>query len=99
MSDIITRKHPDMVELFSSIDSMIDGLEELATTHKPPLNGDRYMTDRELSTRLKLSPRTLQMWRDTGKIAYIKLDGKILYPESAVQHLLDNHYVEAWGGE
>ncbi len=99
MSDVITNNHNDMAEFFSSLDRMEVSLARLATDRKPALNGERYMTDRELSERLKISTRTLQTWRDTGKIGYIKLDGKILYAESAVQKVLDAHYIEAWNSE
>lgn len=37
------------------------------------LNGEKYLTNREVCQLLHISSRTLQNWRDTGKIQFIKL--------------------------
>ncbi|MGL5684010.1 MAG: helix-turn-helix domain-containing protein [Marinifilaceae bacterium] len=50
----------------------------------PHLNGEKYLTNLEVCQLLRISSRTLQNWRDTGKIPFIKLKGKILYQESEI---------------
>ena len=72
------------------------GIQHLVANHKPTLNGEHYLTDSEVSAKLKVSRRTLQEWRNNGQIAYIQLGGKILYAESAIQAMLEKFYVEAW---
>jgi excisionase family DNA binding protein len=95
-SEIITKDDTRIIAFFESIERMFDGMERLVTNHKPHLNGERFLTDREVSERLKLSRRTLQDYRTEGKIPYIHLGGKILYRESDVQKLLEVNYNKAF---
>lgn len=96
MSEIITKQDEQMVELFATSKRIVDGLDQLSESYRPTLNGERYLTDKELSERLKISRRTLQEWRNTGRVEYILIEGKVLYEESAIQRLLDRHYQKAW---
>lgn len=61
---------------------------------KPSLNGESYLTDKELSVKLKVSRRTLQEYRTDGVIPYIRIGGKILYRESDIISLLEEFYVK-----
>lgn len=91
-------------ETDSRICSLISKMERLrvklsamrADCKKRPLNGDVYMSDMELSGKLKVSRNTLQQWRSKGIIPYILVRGKVLYRERDVQALLDVHYHQAW---
>ncbi len=96
MSEIVTKDNERVVRFFKSLDRMLDGIENLVKTHKPTLNGERYLTDKEVSARLKVSRRTLQDYRDTGRIPYCQLGGKTLYRESDIQRMLENGYREAF---
>jgi len=60
------------------------------------LNGEKYLTDKEVSEKLKVSRRTLQDYRNQGRIAYIQLGGKILYKESDIEKMLEDNYYKAW---
>ena len=40
----------------------------MADENQPLLGGEHYLTDRELSDRLKISRRTLQDYRNNGKL-------------------------------
>ena len=75
---------------------MTDRLGSLSRSHRPVLDGEHYLTDRELSGRLKISRRTLQEYRNEGKLPYIQLGGKVLYKESDIERMLQNGYKEAW---
>ena len=75
---------------------MLDGLDNLTKNYRPMLKGERYLTDREVSERLKLSRRVLQNYRDEGPLPYCKMGGKILYRESDIQKFLEKHYLKAW---
>lgn len=97
--DLITKNNPRIVAFFTSLDRMLDGLEQMAKNCKPALNGERYLTDREVSEQLKVSRRTLQEYRDNGIISYCQLGGKILYRESDIQKLLNDNYKEAYRGK
>lgn len=60
------------------------------------LGGERFFTDKEVSARLKVSRRTLQDYRNEGRIAYIQLGGKILYRESDIERMLNDGYRSAY---
>lgn len=96
MSEIITKENEHVVRLFGSLERMLSGIERLVANHRPTLGGERFLTDREVSLRLKVSRRTLQEWRTNGQIAYILLGGKVLYKESEIQKMLEKFYVKAW---
>ncbi|KAA6319460.1 hypothetical protein EZS27_030651, partial [termite gut metagenome] len=56
---------------------------------------ERYLTDKEVSEKLKVSRRTLQDYRNEGKISYCQLGGKILYRESDIEKMLEDNYFPA----
>ena len=60
----------------------------VADENQPLLGGEYYLTDRELSQRLKISRRTLQDYRNNGILPYRQLGGKILYRESDIERVL-----------
>lgn len=96
MSEIIDNKNERVIRLFGSLDRMLSGIERLVANHWPTLGGEQFLTDREVSTRLKVSRRTLQDWRTNGQIDYITLGGKVLYKESEIQKMLEKYYRKAW---
>lgn len=96
MSEFIDSRNERAVRLFKSLDRILDGLEKMVKNHKSTLNGERYLTDSEVSSRLKISRRSLQDWRATGKIPYIMLGGKTLYRESDIQAMLEKHHRKAF---
>lgn len=67
-------------------------MEKLFSSHKPTLNGECFYTDKELSEKLKISRRSLQDYRNEGRIPYIQLGGKILYRSSDIEKLLEDGY-------
>jgi excisionase family DNA binding protein len=75
---------------------MLDGIEGLVRNCKPALGGERYLTDKELSARLRISRRTLQDYRNEGRISYYQFGGKTLYKESDLQQLLEDGYRKAF---
>ncbi len=46
------------------------------------------MTDGELATALRVSPRALRDYRNEGILPYIRMKGNILYRESDVERVL-----------
>lgn len=92
MSEILTKENERIKGFFHSIEWMLDSIENYTKDYRPTLNGKRFLTDAEVSKRLKASRRTLQDYRTNRKISYIELGGKTLYRESDIQKLLDEHY-------
>ena len=95
-NELITEKNERVSRFMDSLDRMQKGMERLAAGCRPTLNGVRYLTDKKLSARLKVSRRTLQDYRNKGRIPYILLGGKILYRESDIEKMLEEGYREAF---
>ena len=96
MSEMITKNHALVAEFGNSLDRLLDGIENFMANSRPTLGGERFLTDREVSARLKVSRRTLQDYRNEGRIAYIQLGGKILYRESDIERMLAGGYRSAY---
>ena len=91
-NSLITRTTPQITAFFESLDRMLDKVEILAKKSRPTLNGERYLTDKELSERLKISRRALQEYRNEGKIPYYQIGTKVLYKESDIEKMLKDSY-------
>lgn len=76
------KEDEDILSFFRTLDHMVERLDGLSRNYRPMLNGERFLSDRELSERLKISRRTLQEYRNEGRLPYIQLGGKVLYRES-----------------
>ena len=62
--------------------------DTLMDSYKPVLHGERRMTDGELASTLRVSPRALRDYRNEGIIPYIRMKGNILYRESDIENVL-----------
>lgn len=62
----------------------------------PLLNGERYITDEDLSELLKVHRRTLNDYRKKGILRYIYFGGKVLYRESDIPRVLNELYMPKW---
>ena len=92
MEGIIDKENERVRRFFALLDDMEKKVERLARDNRPPFNGERFLTDRELSETLRISRRSLQDYRDQGRIPYIQLSGKILYRQSDIEKLLEENY-------
>ena len=96
MSEMITKNHALVAEFGNSLDRLLDGIENFMANSRPTLGGERFLTDREVSARLKVSRRTLQDYRNNGVVSYYQLGGKILYKESYIERMLAANYRESF---
>lgn len=95
-NSVITKESPEVQAFFNELESILGLINHSLKDYSPMLNGERYITDAELSQQIKLSRRTLQEYRSTGKLAYYQLGGKILYKESDIEKLLESNKIEAF---
>ena len=96
MNELINKDNEWIIHFMGSLDRLLDNVEHLTARYRPTLNGERVFPDKEVSARLKVSRRTLQDYRNEGRIAYIQLGGKILYRESDIERMLADSYRSAY---
>ena len=96
MSEIITKSSPLACDYFKKVEIIATLINRLTLNYNPSLNGERYMTDTELSGYLKITKRTLQEYRNAGIIPYYQIGGKILYREKDIEMLLEKNRREAF---
>ena len=87
MNQLLTHESKSIDTAMQSLKKANNWLSSFIESYSPPLDGERYLTDKELSEFLKLSRRTLQEYRKQGILPY-----KTLYPESEIQALLTGNY-------
>lgn len=96
MGEIITKTDKSIMLFFDEIRQLENAIDVLKASSIPALNGERYLTDTELSEMLKLTKRTLLEYRNNGKIPYYQIGGKILYRESDIEKLLSENRRETF---
>ena len=96
MNELMTKNNEWIIHFMGSIDRMLDSFERITANYRPTLGGERFFTNKEVSARLKVSRRTLQDYRNEGRIPYIQLGGKILYHESDIERMLVDGYRSAY---
>ena len=65
--------------------------DALMGSYKPVFHGERLMTDGELASTLRVSPRALRDYRNEGILPYIRMKGNILYRESDIEKILKSN--------
>jgi excisionase family DNA binding protein len=93
--DLITKTDEMVVSFLDKIEKMDRGINEIVKNSRQFLNGERYLSDKEVSVTLKISRRTLQDYRTEGKIPYYMVGGKVLYKESDIEKMLQANYNES----
>lgn len=96
MGEIITKTNKEVLQFFDEIKRISILIDTLKSGYTPFLNGERFLTDTELSEMLKLTKRTLLEYRNCGKIPYYQIGGKILYRENDIEKLLCENRKEAF---
>ena len=93
---LVTKDTPEVQTFFEELENLLNLISRSFENYTPMLDNERFITDAELSQMIKLSKRTLQEYRSTGKLAYYQLGGKILYKESDIKKLLESNRIEAF---
>ena len=89
--EILVRKSTEIASFFIGLDKLLDTIQQALRNRTPHLNGEKFLSNRDVCRMLHISSRTLQDWRDTGKIPFIQIKGKILYKESEVLRLIEKY--------
>jgi len=91
--EILDRKSTDIASFFTDLDELLDTIQQALKNRTPHLNGEKFLSNRDVCQMLCISSRTLQDWRDTGKMPFIQIKGKILYKQSEVIKLLEENLI------
>ena len=92
--EILDKKSTEIVSLFDEMDELLNTIQQALKSRTPHLNGEKFLSNRDVCRMLHISSRTLQDWRDTGKIPFIRIKGKILYKQSEVLKRLEDSTVK-----
>ena len=92
--EILDKKSTEIVSLFEELDELLNIIQHALKNRTPHLNGEKFLSNRDVCRMLHISSRTLQDWRDTGKIPFIRIKGKILYKQSEVLKRLEDSAVK-----
>ena len=82
MNELIMPHNAGVKRILESMKVILALYRNVTGNYRPLLDGERYLTDREVAEILKVSRRTLQEYRNDGVLPYILLGGKVLYRES-----------------
>lgn len=93
--NVITADDERIASALNALKRGAKEMRELSQNYRPPLNGERYMTDKEVAERLKVSRRTLQEYRNDRKLPFILFGGKVLYRETDIEQMLNENYKKA----
>lgn len=94
--NVLTLRDETVVQALSTLRKASRKAEQLMEGYRPVLNGERLLTDAELSEMLKVSRRTLQEYRNARLVSFIELRGKTLYRESDIERMLEQNYRKAY---
>ena len=73
--EILDRKSTNIASFFTDLDELLDTIRQALKNRTPHLNGEKFLSNRDVCKMLHVSSRTLQDWRDTGKIPFIQIKG------------------------
>lgn len=88
---VLTIKDDLIAEILESLRKASRKVDRLMDDYKPVLHGERLMTDGELATVLRVSPRALRDYRNDRILPYIRMKGNILYKESDIEKILKSY--------
>lgn len=79
-----------ILDKLETIDSKIESVES-----KNSLEED-WLSNKEVASILRVTPRTLQNYRDNGLIPFSQVGSKIYYKSSEIEEHLNRHYVKSF---
>ena len=87
-NDVFTMEDEPIASVMQDMRKGSKWLSAFLESYRPPLDGERYLTDGEVAELLRVSRRTLQEYRNNRVLPFILLGGKVLYPEKPLFQVL-----------
>lgn len=90
---ILDKKSTDIASFFTGLGELLDTIQNTLKNRTSYQNGENFLSNHDVCRMLHISSRALQDWRDTGKILFIQINGKIQYKQPDILNLLKSYYV------
>ena len=74
-NDVFTMEDEPIASVVQDMRKGSKWLSAFLESYRPPLDGERYLTDGEVSELLRVSRRTLQEYRNNRVLPFILLEG------------------------
>lgn len=78
-----------ILERLAKFDRFVDVLYNKCN----PNNKTKWLDTKEVCSILCVTPKTLQIYRENGKLGFSQIEGKILYMKSDIQDFLDHNEI------
>ena len=92
MNELIMPHNVGVKNALENMKEVLALYKKVIGNYRPLLDGEHYLTDKEVADILKVSRRTLQEYRNDGVLPYVLLGGKVLYRESDLERVLESCY-------
>lgn len=76
-----------MERIMDRFDLLDENIKRLKKS-KNAIEGEDLLDNQDVMEFLKISPRTLQRYRSSGKLPYYTISGKIYYRSSDIHHFI-----------
>lgn len=94
--DYLNSESEEVKRLFGLLGKIEKSVDVALNRHVPSIGSERYMSGNDVCNYLGISPRTLQTLRDTRRIPFTVISGRIiLYPEAGIKEMLLENLREA----
>lgn len=93
---VLNKDSYEIRRFIETIENISKILDTNSLIYRPILDGNRYITEQELSKALKITKRTLIEYRMNGKLPYYKIGGKIYYKEQDIIEILERNKILAF---
>ncbi|MCD8102761.1 MAG: helix-turn-helix domain-containing protein [Alistipes sp.] len=90
--EIQSQSSDETIRFMTKLDELMEKMKATFSTRTPHLNGEKYLTNQDVCKLLHISLRTLQDYRDRGRLGYIQISGKVLYKETEIIKMLEDNY-------
>ena len=88
--DIVNIEASTFERMLEKVQALCSFIENTTELDKNKVLGE-WIDNQEVCLILGISPRKLQFLRESGKIAYTRIDRRIFYKKEDVMHYMNHH--------
>ena len=88
--DIVNIEASTFERMLEKVKALCSFIENSTELYKNKILGE-WIDNQEVCLILGVSPRKLQFLRESGKIAYTRIDRRIFYKKEDVTHYMNHH--------